>query len=125
MKKADYLTMTPDLARNEKWRRGAAKYGDADEHWVGEHPLVEAYEECLDLWNYLGFAATYLGVTQETSRAKVLDALLVHVQEVDKGLRLLCGMCGLTPEPVAPPSMLPKTDPPRAETHSPEGTDNA
>ena len=41
-------------AKRRKWEAGRAKYGDA---WAGEHPLIEAYSEVVDLSNYLDEAA--------------------------------------------------------------------
>lgn len=37
-------------AKRRKWEAGRAKYGDT---WAGEHPLIEAYSEVVDLSNYL------------------------------------------------------------------------
>jgi hypothetical protein len=41
-------------AKSAKWRAGRDAYGP---DWHGEHPLVEAFSEAVDLLNYLDEAA--------------------------------------------------------------------
>ena len=51
------LSLTEQITndRCEKWRRFRERNGmTADAPFVGKHPLLRAYEEALDVLNYLG-----------------------------------------------------------------------
>lgn len=62
-----------DAACLDKWTRGRKEHGA---EWVGEPPLVEAYEEVIDLLNYLA----------EHLRTNPADSMVVSIRAMARAL---------------------------------------
>ena len=73
---ADLLSLDPFPAVQEKWKRGRAAF-EAEGHaeYTGGHPLLEAYEEALDLGAYLMLALNRNDVDRDLCERLMMETL--------------------------------------------------
>ena len=73
---ADLLALDPFPAVREKWRRGRAHFAELGfEEYTGGHPIVEAYEEALDLGAYLLLALERTDIDHDLTEKLMMSTL--------------------------------------------------
>jgi hypothetical protein len=73
---ADLLGLEPYPAVVEKWSRGRQEFIAAGfEEYTGGHPLLEAYEEALDLGAYLMLAMNRNDVDRDLCERLMMETL--------------------------------------------------
>ena len=86
---ADLLDMDAFQAVQEKWKRGRAHFVALGfNEYTGGHPLLEAYEEALDLGAYLMLALERTDIDHDLTETLMRDTLnmIQGLQTAAKGI---------------------------------------